>query len=172
MPQKSRGGSRGRRFKLPPLDEDHARSARAIEAFLGGPTEPATAAAERSSRRRHRARRPAGTPAPKTTLVVSLKGYPELERAMGPTRATTVAVAFSDALRRSARSTDELRELGGGRMRIIVEADDAGANAYLDRARASTQPWLELLPVPLRLDVGQRKSEIIAFDNARRMAGG
>jgi hypothetical protein len=103
---------------------------------------------------------------------VSLKGYAELELALGAARATTVAVAFSDALRRSARSTDQLRELGGGRTRVIVEADDAGANAYLDRARASTQPWLDLLPVPLRLDVGQRKSEIIAFDGARRTAEG
>jgi hypothetical protein len=172
-PVKARGRSRSRRFTLPPLDEDHARSARAIEAFLGGPAAPTAASAERPPRRRHRVRRPAGTATPRTTLIVSLAGFVELERAMGEARAGTVATAFLDALRRSARSTDELRDLGGGRTRLVVETDDAGATAYLDRARATTQPWLELLSVPLRLEVGPREStDIIAFDGARRMAGG
>src|SRR5438094_755081 len=44
--------TRGRRFVLPPLDEDQDRSAAAIEAFLGGEP-PIGTTTERPQRRRH-----------------------------------------------------------------------------------------------------------------------
>jgi hypothetical protein len=164
--------TRGRRFVLPPLDEDQDRSAAAIEAFLGGPPPPAGATAERPQRRRHRARRPAGTPMPRTTMLVWLQGFGDLDRAVGTSRANHVSNAFNDALRRSARATDEIREAGAGRVRLIIDADDAGATAYVERARASVQPWLELLSVPLRVESGARQStEVIPFAGSRRAVG-
>jgi hypothetical protein len=164
--------TRGRRFVLPPLDEDQDRSAAAIEAFLGGPPPPPGATAERPQRRRHRARRPAGTPVPRTTMLVWLQGFGDLDRAVGTSRANHVSNAFNDALRRSARATDEIREAGAGRVRLIIDADDAGATAYVERARASVQPWLELLSVPLRVESGARQStEVIPFAGSRRAVG-
>jgi hypothetical protein len=164
--------TRGRRFVLPPLDEDQDRSAAAIEAFLGGPPPPPGATAERPQRRRHRVRRAAGTPVPRTTMLVWLQGFGDLDRAVGTSRANHVSNAFNDALRRSARATDEIREAGAGRVRLIIDADDAGASAYVERARASVQPWLELLSVPLRVESGARQStEVIPFAGSRRAVG-
>jgi hypothetical protein len=171
--QSTKRTPRGRRFVLPPLDEDQARSVRAIEAFLDGPPPPADATApERPARRRHRVRRTAGTPVPRTTMVVWLQGYSELDRAVGSTRAATVANAFVDSLRRAARATDEVREMGSGRCRIVVDTDDAGATAFVERARRGVQPWLELLAVPLKVEAGARESsEIVPFSGSRRAAG-
>jgi hypothetical protein len=163
---------RGRRFVLPPLDEDQARSARAIEAFLDGPPPAADTAPERPARRRHRVRRAAGTPVPRTTMIVWLQGYSDLDRAVGSTRAATVSSAFVDALRRAARATDEVREMGSGRCRIVVDTDDAGATAFVERARRGVQPWLELLAVPLKVESGKRESsEIVQFGGTRRAVG-
>jgi truncated hemoglobin YjbI len=163
--------TRGRRFVLPPLDEDQARSAAAIEAFLGGAPPPETTA-ERHQRRRHRARRPTGSPVPRTTMLVWLQGFGELDRAIGTSRASHVSNAFFDSLRRLARTTDEIREVGTGRVRVVIDADDAGASAYVERARASVQPWLELLTVPLRVETGAREStEVFPFAASRRVVG-
>jgi hypothetical protein len=161
--------TRGRRFVLPKLDEDQDRTSEAIEAFLDGPPPEPGTTTERPQRRRHRVRRPAGTPVPRTTLLVWLQGFADLDRAVGTSRANHVSNAFRDALRRSARATDEVREAGSGRVRLIIDADDAGANAYVERARASVQPWLELLSVPLRVESGAHQStQVIPFAGTRR----
>jgi hypothetical protein len=161
--------TRGRRFVLPKLDEDQDRTSEAIEAFLDGPPPEPGTTTERPQRRRHRVRRPAGTPVPRTTMLVWLQGFADLDRAVGTSRANHVSNAFRDALRRSARSSDEVRDAGPGRMRLIIDADDAGANAYVERARASVQPWLELLSIPLRVECGAHQStEIIPFAGTRR----
>jgi hypothetical protein len=163
--------TRGRRFVLPPLDEDQGRSAAAIEAFLGGEPPPG-ATTERPQRRRHRARRPTGSPMPRTTMLVWLQGFGELDRVVGPSRASHVSNAFFDSLRRLARTTDDVREVGTGRVRVVIDADDAGASAYVERARASVQPWLELLTVPLRVETGAREStEVFPFGTTRRIVG-
>jgi hypothetical protein len=163
--------TRGRRFVLPPLDEDQDRSAAAIEAFLGG-EQPAGTTTERPQRRRHRARRPTGSPVPRTTMLVWLQGFGELDRVVGTARASHVSNAFFDSLRRLARTTDEIREVGTGRVRVVIDADDAGASAYVERARASVQPWLELLTVPLRVETGAREStEVFPFGTTRRSVG-
>jgi hypothetical protein len=164
--------TRGRRFVLPPLDEDQARSVRAIEAFLDGPPPPPSGIApERPQRRRHRVRRPAGSPVPRTTMVVWLHGFADLDRLVGTTRASSVSAAFVDALRRAARVTDEVREVGSGRVRVVVDTDDAGATAFVERARRGVQPWLELLAVPLKVESGARESsEVVPFTASRRVA--
>jgi hypothetical protein len=167
----SKRPARGRRFVLPPLDEDQARSVRAIEAFLDGPPPPSGTAPGRPPRRRHRARRAAGSPVPRTTMVVWLHGFSDLDRTVGTTRAANVSAAFVDALRRAARATDEVREMSSGRVRVVVETDDAGATAFVERARKGVQPWLELLAVPLKVESGARESsEIVPFAASRRAA--
>ena len=105
-------------------------------------------------------------------MLVWLQGFGELDRVVGTSRASHVSNAFLDALRRLARTTDEVREVGTGRVRVVIDADDAGASAYVERARTSVQPWLELLTVPLRVETGAREStEVFPFGTSRRVAG-
>jgi hypothetical protein len=141
---------RSRRFVLPPLEEDSDRSARAIEAFLGeASAAPPLVHPERLHRRRHRARRTAGMKANRTSLIVDLVGYGELAVVAGETQAVRLAGALAEALWRSARVGDEVRELAPGRIQLVLDCDAAGADAFAERARASVAPWLSVMPVPV-----------------------
>jgi hypothetical protein len=142
------GIRRPRRFTMPDLEEDSERSARSIAAFLGEPTAPA--AGTRPHRRRHRTRRPAGA-AVKTDVVLVLHGEPL------PARAPRAVAA---ALRGAVRESDEVVELDGGRLRVSLDADPAGSEVFIARARSVVRPWLELLgpTVDLRIDGEPRRS--------------
>ena len=139
---------RSRRFVLPPLEDDNDRSARAIEAFLGeaSATQP-LAHPERLHRRRHRARRAPGARATRTSLIVELVGYEELAATAGHPQATRLAGALAEALWRSARIGDEVRELTPGRIQLVLDCDPAGADAFAERASAIVKPWLSAMPV-------------------------
>jgi hypothetical protein len=136
------GVRRPRRFTMPDLEEDSERSARSIAAFLGEP--PAPSAGTQPHRRRHRTRRPAGA-AVKTDVVLVLQGEPL------PARAPRAVAA---ALRGAVRESDEVVELDGGRLRVSLDADPAGSEVVIARARSVVRPWLELLgpTVDLRID--------------------
>ena len=152
----SRGRSRRarpRRFVLPPLEEDDARSERAIEAFLGHAAPTAAPSVDRPHRRPHRRHRPAGSRATRSTLVVGLNGFGDLERTVGAAAATRVAAAFAEALWRTARVGDEVQELDGGRVRLNLDCDRVGAEIFAERAASSVQPWLKALSVPLSIVV-------------------
>jgi hypothetical protein len=156
-PSTSAGGRRrrSRRFVLPPLEEDGDRSARAIEAFLGeASVAPPLAHPERLQRRRHRARRAPGSKASRTSLIVDLVGYRELTVAAGEGQAARLAGALAEALWRSARIGDEVRELAPGRIQLVLECDQDGAEAFARRARSSVGPWLAATPVPLSMEIG------------------
>jgi hypothetical protein len=145
---------RSRRFVLPPLEEDGDRSARAIEAFLGEAlVSPPLAHPERLHRRRHRARRAPGARASRTSLIVELVGYQELAVAAGEKQAVRLAGALAEALWRSARIGDEVRELEPGRIQLVLDCDAPGADAFAERARASVAPWLAASTVPLGINV-------------------
>jgi hypothetical protein len=86
-------------------------------------------------------------------MELVLDRYPELERTVGRPAASRVLEAFNDVLRRSARSADDVREIGQGRVIVSLECDEAGATAYSNRARATVAPWLGALAVPLTMSV-------------------
>lgn len=143
---------RGRRFVMPRNDEDRGRTERAIEAFLGEPS-PSGAGSTHRPRRRARRQRPAGEAAGPLVLVAALGGFDQLRQTMGREGAVRFAEAYSEALRATLRSGDHVTDLGQGRLRLVVHADDDGARALMDRARAVCEPWLRLAPVPLSLRV-------------------
>ncbi|HVL53296.1 MAG TPA: hypothetical protein VM344_03465 [Vitreimonas sp.] len=136
-----RPGRRPRRFTMPALDEDHDRATRSIAAFLGEPVAQSVDA--RPHRRRHRARRPAGGSV-RSDLVLVLAGGPPGGR---------VGHAMAAALRDTVRESDEIVELPGGRLRVSLDADPEGADAFMTRARVVVRPWLELLGPSLELRV-------------------
>jgi hypothetical protein len=145
---------RSRRFVLPPLEEDGDRSARAIEAFLGEASNSAPLAhPERLHRRRHRARRAPEAKATRTPLVVDLVGYRELAVAAGESQAARLAGALAEALWRSARIGDEVRELAPGRIQLVLDCDSVGAHAFAERARSAVAPWLAASAVPLGIEI-------------------
>jgi hypothetical protein len=146
------GNRRGRRFVLPPNDEDRGRTERAIEAFLGEPAPSGSTSAHRPRRRARRQRAPGEAPAP-IVLVAALGGFDELRNTLGREGAVRFAEAYGEALRATLRSGDHVTDLGQGRLRLVVHADEEGARALMERARAVCQPWLRLAPVPLALRV-------------------
>jgi hypothetical protein len=153
VPSTSAGGKRrrSRRFVLPPLEEDGDRSARAIEAFLGEASiSPPVAHPERSHRRRHRARRAHGAKTTRTSLVVDLVGYDQLAATAGADQAARLAGAVAEALWRSARIGDEVRELAPGQIQLVLDCDAAGADAFAARASATVAPWLGAMPVAVQ----------------------
>jgi hypothetical protein len=91
-------------------------------------------------------------PAP-VVLVAALGGFDELRNSVGREGAIRFAEAYGEALRATLRSGDRVTDLGQGRLRLVVHADEEGARALMDRARAVCEPWLRLAPVPLALRV-------------------
>ncbi len=126
---------------MPDLEEDYDRAARSIAAFLGEPVAPA--GGPRPHRRRHRARRPAGSTA-RTDLILAIAGESL------PGRAPHAVAA---ALRETVRESDEVVEVPGGRLRVTLDADPVGSEAFVARARGVVQPWLELLGPDVELRV-------------------
>ena len=61
--------------------------------------------------------------------------------------------ALSAAMRSTVRTSDEVVELPGGRLRISLEADVPGGEAFVRRARSVVKPWLAALDPDLQLRV-------------------
>jgi hypothetical protein len=76
-----------------------------------------------------------------------------LRQTVGREGAGRFAEAYGEALRATMRSGDDVTDLGQGRLRLVVHADEEGARALMDRARGVCEPWLRLAPVPLALRV-------------------
>jgi len=132
--------SRARRFTLPPFDDDPERTGRAIASFLSDPVgAPGTSLPHR--RRQRGSRAVEGETPPRTEVVLSLGGVPS-ER---------IAQAAATSLRRALRGSDALVEEGGGRLRISLATDMAGADAFVHRARSLVDPWLDAIEPPLEL---------------------
>jgi hypothetical protein len=84
---------------------------------------------------------------------MGLDGFDDLERALGMTAAIRVADAFAEALWREARASDDIQALDGGRVHLSLDCDQAGAEAFAERAASSVRPWLNALPVPLSIAI-------------------
>ncbi|MFL5680805.1 MAG: hypothetical protein ACJ77B_09425 [Chloroflexota bacterium] len=142
--------SRTRRFAMPQLDEDRGRTEAAINAFLGEPSLTAGTPQQHRPRRRSRRQRAPTDTAP-MVVVATLAGWEELRRNGGAEAASRFGEALASTLRGTLRSGDELMELGGGRLRMVVHADEDGARAIIVRAIAICDPWLRAAPVKLEL---------------------
>jgi hypothetical protein len=136
------GTSGRRRFVMPDDRGSHVRTERATAAFLREPVVPD--AEHRSGRRRHRARRPAGKPVPRTDFVISLAG---------PAPDPRIVHGLSGALRGAVRTSDKVIELPNGRLRITLETDIQGGEAFVRRARGVVRPWLTALDPDVELRV-------------------
>jgi hypothetical protein len=124
------GTGRRRRFVLPRLDEDRARSDRAIAAVLG---EIDTSGVTRPAVRRQRSRRVTGEPVPHTeVLLADMTRY-----------AADFMYALARAMEQCTRDTDRVQVLPDGSVRLVLEADDVGAGAFVQRARELLGPWLQ-----------------------------
>ena len=147
----TRRGSRTRRFAMPVIEEDR-RTEAAINAFLGEPSAPSGLPHARRTRRRSRRQRvPGETPQPPTVVVAAIAGWDDLRRLTGRDGAGRFGDALANAVRGTIRAGDELLEVGDGRLRIVVHADEDGARALIERATTMCDPWLRAAPVPLSL---------------------
>jgi hypothetical protein len=132
--QAADAGGRRRRFVLPRLEEDRARSDRAIAAVLG---EVETSGITRPAVRRQRTRRAAGEAVAHTeVLLVGAEHY-----------AADFMYALARAMEQATRDTDRVQVLPEGNVRLLLEADDVGAGAFIQRARALLGPWLQFAGV-------------------------
>ncbi len=96
-----------------------------------------------------RYRRPVGI------VVVELDGFARFEGGFGADASRRIIVAVADALRRSARRTDRVAHLGGGRFLVLLpETDEIQAINYVERVRGECDRWLDAGAVALRLSVG------------------
>jgi hypothetical protein len=138
-----------RRFSLPPLDDDHERVSRSIQSFLSGADGPDGTDAGSVL---------AGTAGPTTIAVVAIHGIdPASTARMSSDRtvgdAIDAAVATVDrTLRSAARTADRVTAIAPGRFRIVLPATgELAARSYLRRVRATVDPILEAVDVPLVL---------------------
>jgi len=141
--------TRPRRFVLPQHDEDRGRTERAIQTFLGA-SEDHPAGTHQPRRRARRRRHPSDT----TTVVAAMTGWNSLRTSAGRDAADRYADAFGEAVRGTIRSSDQVTDLGHGRIRLVLHADDEGVQALADRLRTVCGPWLRVAPVPLDVQVG------------------
>jgi len=78
-------------------------------------------------------------------IVVDRFGRPAEER---------LVRAVEDTLRRCARATDVVAQIGRRRFAVLlVETDEAGAERYAHRIRLASDLWLEALALPLRMRI-------------------
>jgi hypothetical protein len=147
-----------RRFSLPPLDDDHEKTNRSIESFLGGIDTPAsgpsTPEAATTSAPPTR-----GVSGPTTVALIAVVGPPDA-RSAGAARgrppagtADTLAIV-ERTLRGAARGTDVVTLGRRGRFQIVLLATgELAARAYLRRIRAAIEPGLEAVNRSLHLAV-------------------
>lgn len=147
-----------RRFSLPPLDDDHEKTNRSIESFLGGVVAPASGPNTQEAA-------PASTPpargvsGPTTVALIAVVGPPEGRSAGAaggrtPTSTTATLAMVERALRGAARGSDVVTVGHRGRFQVVLPATgELAARAYLRRIRAAIEPGLETVDPSLHLAV-------------------
>jgi hypothetical protein len=147
-----------RRFSLPPLDDDHDKTNRSIESFLGGVVAPASGPNTKEAA-------PASTPpargvsGPTTVALIAVVGPPEGRSAGAaggrtPTGTTATLAMVERTLRGAARGSDVVTLGHRGRFQIVLPGTgELAARAYLRRIRAAIEPGLETVDPSLHLAV-------------------
>lgn len=113
-----------------------------------------------------RYRRPVGI------VVAELDGFPRFEGGFGVEASRRVLAAVGAAMRRSARRTDRVAHVGGGRFLVLLpETDEIQAINYVERVRGECDRWLDAGAVALRLSVGWASPSAVGeLDTAIRTA--
>jgi diguanylate cyclase (GGDEF)-like protein len=113
-----------------------------------------------------RYRRPVGL------VVAELDGLGRFEGQFGQDAAERVLGAVGGAMRRSARRTDRVAHVGGGRFLVLLpETDEIQAINYVERVRAECERWLEAGAVSLHLSMGWASPSAVGeLDTALRSA--
>jgi hypothetical protein len=147
-----------RRFSLPPLDDDHEKTNRSIESFLGGVVAPASGPniAEAAPASTPPAR---GVSGPTTVALIAVVGQPDSRsagtaRGRTPTGTAATLAMVERTLRGAARGNDAVTIGHRGRFQIVLPATgELAARAYLRRIRAAIEPGLEAVDPSLHLAV-------------------
>ena len=113
-----------------------------------------------------RYRRPIGI------VVAELDGFARFEGGFGVDASHRILAAVGEALRKSARRTDRVAHVGGGRfLALLPETDEIQAINYVERIRGECDRWLDAGAVALRLSVGWASpSPVGELDTALRTA--
>ena len=92
---------------------------------------------------------------PMSVVVAEIDGLSRLVERFGAEPARRVVPAVGDAMRRSARRTDRVAHVGGGRfLALLPETDEVAAINYVERVRVACERWLESGAVALHLSIG------------------
>jgi diguanylate cyclase (GGDEF)-like protein len=92
---------------------------------------------------------------PMSVVVVEIDGLSRLVERFGAEPGRRVLPAVADAMRRSARRTDRVAHVGGGRFLVLLpETDEVAAINYVERVRVACERWLESGAVALHLSIG------------------
>jgi diguanylate cyclase (GGDEF)-like protein len=113
-----------------------------------------------------RYRRPVGI------VLAELDGFGRFEGGFGADAGRRILVAVGGTMRRSARRTDQVAHVGGGRFMVLMpETDEIQAINYVERVRAECDRWLDAGAVALRLSVGWASPSAVGeLDTALRTA--
>ncbi len=113
-----------------------------------------------------RYRRPVGI------VVADLDGFARFEGGFGADASRRILAAVGEAMRRSARRTDRVAHVGGGRFLVLLpETDEIQAINYVERIRGECDRWLDAGVVALRLSVGWASPSAVGeLDTALRTA--
>jgi diguanylate cyclase (GGDEF)-like protein len=92
---------------------------------------------------------------PLSVVVAEIDGLNRLVERFGAEPGRRVLPAVADAMRRSARRTDRVAHVGGGRFLVLLpETDEVAAINYVERVRVACERWLESGAVALHLSIG------------------
>jgi len=113
-----------------------------------------------------RYRRPVGI------VVAELDGLARFEGGFGSDASRRILDAVGGAMKRSARRTDHVAHVGGGRFLVLLpETDEIQAINYVERVRAECDRWLDAGAVALRISVGWASPSAVGeLDTALRTA--
>ncbi len=113
-----------------------------------------------------RYRRPVGV------IVAELDGLARFERQFGTDASRRILSAIGGAMRLSARRTDRVAHLGGGRFMVLLpETDEIQAINYVERVRGECERWLVAGAVALHLSIGWASPSAVGeLDTALRTA--
>jgi GGDEF domain-containing protein len=148
-------GGRGRRFTLPSIEVDHARTERVVLSLLTGDDE--VPPGEMVDAWERMVGTDADSTARRSAVVVALTldGIDRLTEAAGRDSAERLVGTVLDAIRRSARASDRVASVGRGHFRVLlVDADEAVATRFVGRVRESTERRLVMAAAPVTLAAG------------------
>jgi len=146
---------RGRRFTLPSIEVDHARTERVVLSLLSGDDEPAPALLVDAWERLLGAEPEGAGPRSAVVVAVAIDGLDQVAEASGRDAAELVVGGVLDAIRRSARASDRVASVGRGHFRVLlVDADTDVAARFVSRVRDAAERRLSLAPASVAVVAG------------------